>query len=468
MVGSNAHVSTTPSNDARRLSPLDGRYREQVAGLAGYFSEHALFEYRQRVELEWLVYLTTQPAVRAARALAEGEERLLREWMQGLSDAQLERIKAIERTTRHDVKALEYYLKERLAGTSMADLAELVHFCCTSEDVNNLAYGLMLRDGLGHEWRPLAERVVNGVRALAEQTAEDAMLSRTHGQPASPTTVGKELAVFVYRWQRQLDQLAGARFLGKFGGTVGNFNAHVVAYPDAPWEEIARGFVERLGLTYNPLTTQIEPHDYMAELFHGLCRFNTIGVDFCRDMWAYVGLGYFRQRVVGSEVGSSTMPHKVNPIDFENAEANFGLGTELLGHLALKLPVSRLQRDLSDSTALRNVGVGIGYSVLALRSLERAAGIVEVDRGALRHDLEHAWQVLAEPVQTVMRRAGCEAPYERLKELTRGTTVDADDMRRFIEASPLGPDDRRALLDLKPWTYVGLAPRLLRWIRKRR
>jgi adenylosuccinate lyase len=443
------------------VSPLDGRYRDQIAPLAAYFSEEALIRQRVLVEVEWLIALAAEPAIPEVRPFTAEEVAALRGIVTGVDEAAAARVKEIERTTRHDVKAVEYFLKERLAGTALAPVAEFLHFACTSEDINNLAYGRMLQGGLREIWLPQAEKLVAAVAAQAEALRDVPMLAHTHGQPASPTTAGKELAVFVYRWRRQLRRIRDLEYLGKFNGAVGNFNAHTAAYPDAPWEAIARAFVEGLGLTYNPLTTQIEPHDYLAECCHALVRFNTITVDFDRDLWFYISLGYFKQRVVAGEVGSSTMPHKVNPINFENSEANMELSTALLTHLATRLPVSRLQRDLTDSSALRNLGVGIAHSYLALRSALRGLGELSVDRAALERDLDANWEVLAEAVQTVMRKAGHPNPYEKLKELTRGARITAADMRAFIERLDLPSADRARLLTQTPATYTGLAAALV-------
>jgi adenylosuccinate lyase len=446
------------------LSPLDGRYLSQMCGLGHYFSEAALMRYRVRVEVEWLLTMAARPEIDHVRPFSEAERQLLRSWTAAFDEAQALRIKEIEKRTRHDVKAVEYYLKERLVGTSLEEVAESVHFCCTSEDINNLAYSLMLKEGIEEEWRPQAEQLVRQVAALALATRDTALLSRTHGQPATPSTLGKELAVFAYRWQRQLDQLGRVEFPGKFNGAVGGYNTHLVAYPEAPWIEISRTFVEGLGLTFNPLTTQIEPHDAMAELFHLLIRFNTITLDFVRDVWTYISLGYFRQKIARDEVGSSTMPHKVNPIDFENAEGNLGISSALLEHLATKLPVSRLQRDLSDSSALRNIGVAIGHSLLALQSALRGLGKLDVDQETLRNDLEGAWEVLAEAVQTVLRKVGHPGAYEKLKELTRGTAITRDELQAFIRSLELPPADRERLLSLTPATYTGLAGKLAEFI----
>jgi adenylosuccinate lyase len=446
----------------RAVSALDGRYHAQVAPLADYFSEWALIRFRVLVETEWLLALSAHPAIPEVRAFAPEEISLLRRIAEDFNEADAERVKQIERTTNHDVKAVEYFVKERLAPTSLADVREWVHFGCTSEDINNLAHALMLKGGIAGVWLPLAEALVEGVAALAREHAAQPMLARTHGQPASPTTVGKELAVFVARWRRALAQIRDAEYLGKFNGAVGNFNAHVAAYPDAPWEEIARAFVTGLGLSYNPLTTQIEPHDVLAERFHAIIRFNNITLDFDRDVWLYISVGYFKQRLAPGETGSSTMPHKVNPIDFENSEANLGLSNALLDHLANKLPISRLQRDLSDSSALRSMGAGVAHSCIALRSAARGLGKLSVSPEALGRDLADAWEVLAEAVQTVMRKAGHENPYERLKELTRGVGITGESLRAFVADLDLPGEDKARLLAMTPAAYVGLAEQLVR------
>jgi adenylosuccinate lyase len=445
----------------KAISPLDGRYRAQAAALADYFSEYALIRYRVLVEIRWLITLADQPDLPEIRPLTPAERRALESWIADFSEADAARVKEIEQTTQHDVKAVEYYLRERLAATSLADLQPFVHFACTSEDINNLAYGLALKEGISRVWRPAAERLITGVAALAERTRAVPMLARTHGQPATPTTLGKELAVFVARWNRQLDQIDRQEYRGKLNGAVGAYNAHLIAYPSVDWPALARAFVESLGLVFSPLTTQIEPHDYLAELFHTLARFNTIGIDFCRDAWSYISLDYVRQRAAAGEVGSSTMPHKVNPIHFENAEGNFGLSNALLEHLAGKLPLSRLQRDLTDSTVLRSIGTAIGHSLVALRAATRGLERLEVNESALQRDLEGAWNVLAEAIQTVMRKAGYRDAYERLAALTRGQTVTAEDVRRFVASLDLPDADRARLLALTPATYTGLAARLV-------
>jgi adenylosuccinate lyase len=452
----------------RAITLLDGRYASQVGGLADYLSEWALIKYRLLVEIEWLLEMGQRPEITDMRPLTTGEAEHLKTLVEKFDDSAAGRVKEIERATNHDVKAVEYFIRERLAGTSLEDISGWIHFCCTSEDINNLSYALMLRDVLQNEWQPHANRLVSAVTALADATRDTSLLARTHGQPATPTTLGKELAVFVYRWQRQLKQLGQAEYLGKFNGAVGAYNAHAIAYPDAPWEDISKKFVERLGLTFNPLTTQIEPHDFLAEIFHSLIRFNTVTLDFDRDMWAYISLGVFRQKPVKGEIGSSTMPHKVNPINFENSEANLGVSNALLEHLSAKLPVSRLQRDLTDSSTLRNLGPAIGHSLLGLRSALRGLSQIEVDKELLRGELDNAWEVLAEAVQTVMRKHGYGDAYEQMKDLTRGHQITREDIRAFIKSLDLPDDDKHRLLSLTPAAYTGLAGRLVRHISPQR
>jgi adenylosuccinate lyase len=430
----------------RDISPLDGRYASKVALLRDHVSEWALMRRRVQVEVEWLLVLAPHLDPAPLRALHEG-----------FSDEDAEAIKAIEGRTNHDVKAVEYFLRDRVDE----DVRELLHFGLTSEDVNNLAYALMLRDAIGEVWRPAAAELVATVSELARATRDVPLLSRTHGQPATPTTFGKELAVFAARWQRQLDQLGRQEFRGKLNGAVGTYGALVAADPERDWEQVSLRFVEGLGLTWSPLTTQIEPHDWIAELFHLLGRFNAILVDFDRDVWAYVSRGLVRQRVVAGEVGSSTMPHKVNPIDFENSEANAGVSTALGQHMASNLAVSRLQRDLSDSSLLRNAGTVVGHSLLAIRSTLRGLGKIDVDETAMRAELDGAWEVLAEAVQTVMRKRGGEDPYDQLKGLTRGAGIDRDRLQAFVSGLDLDPEDRDRLLRLTPEGYVGLASRLV-------
>ena len=448
----------------RALTPLDGRYASQVAGLADYLSEWALIKHRVRVEIEWLVAMSRRPEIEGMRSLTDGEVGFLKALVEDFDDESAQRIKEIERTTNHDVKAVEYYLQERLKGGSLEDVGQWIHFCCTSEDINNLSYALMVRGGIEDEWLPQARALVEKVAEIAEANRATPLLARTHGQPASPTTLGKEMAVFVHRWRRQLDQIQNAEYLGKFNGAVGSYNAHAVAYPEAPWEEISREFVEGLGLTHNPLTTQIEPHDFLAELFHSLIRFNTITLDFDRDMWGYISLGVFKQTAVKGEIGSSTMPHKVNPINFENSEANIGVSNSLLEHLSTKLPVSRMQRDLSDSSAMRNIGPAIGHSLVGIRSAIRGLRGVEVDEVMLRGELEGSWEVLAEAVQTVLRKNGIPDAYETMKDLTRGQGITREGLHKFLEGLDLLEDDKNRLLELTPATYTGIAESLVRHI----
>ena len=445
----------------RAITPLDGRYAAQLGGLADCLSEWALIKRRVEVEVEWLLEMAARAEIADMRALTGAEQAQLRALVDDFDDAAAMRVKRIERDTNHDVKAVEYYIRERLAGGSMDDVREWVHFCCTSEDINNLAYALMLKAAVRDEWLPRAEALVDSVAALAERYAAAPLLAHTHGQPASPTTLGKELAVFVYRWRRQLRQIRGAEYLGKFNGAVGSYNAHAAAYPNADWQRIAREFVERLGLTHNPLTTQIEPHDYLAEIFHALIRFNTITLDFDRDMWAYISRGVFRQKPVEGEVGSSTMPHKVNPINFENSEANMGVSSALLEHLATKLPVSRLQRDLTDSSALRNLGPAIGHGIVGLRSALRGLRQVAADETLIAAELNAEWETLAEAVQTVMRKQGAGDAYGLLKDFTRGQSVTPAAMREFIGALDLPADDKARLLALTPARYTGIAQALV-------
>ena len=446
------------TNDA--LSPLDGRYANQVEPYARSFSEEALFRQRFRVEVEWLLNLASEPGIGELPSVDGAGAAELRRWVSEFGRGDFERIKEIERRINHDVKAVEYYLKERLGGTGLADRSEFVHFACTSEDINNLAHALMLREGLETAWFPAADALVADVWDMARSLASMPMPSHTHGQPASPTTLGKEMAVFAARWDRQLRSVRGVRLLGKFNGAVGTYGAHTAAYPEVDWVGLSRRFVESLGLGWNPLTTQIEPHDALAEVFHGVVRFNSVLLDFCRDMWEYISRGYLRQKAVAGEVGSSTMPHKVNPIDFENAEANAGISSALLEHLASKLMVSRMQRDLSDSSAMRNMGLGVAHSGLALVGARKGLARVSPAPEFMRSELEGQWEVLAEPIQTVMRRYGMPEPYERLKDLTRGTTVTADEVRRFIKDLGLPPEAERSLLELDPWSYLGLAATL--------
>ena len=448
------------------LSPLDGRYASQLADVSSAFSEAALIRARVRVEVEWLICLASHTAIPGTAPFTTGEAASLREIVNQFNGTDAERVKAIEARTRHDVKAVEYYLAEHLASLGLADRVPFLHFALTSEDVNNLSYALLMANGVRGAWRSRATALIETTRNLAIATRSAPLLALTHGQPATPTTLGKELAVFVARWERQLAHIDRQEYLGKCNGATGTFGAHLIAYPDAPWEEISRGFVEGLGLTYAPLTTQIEPHDWIAETCHGLIRFGQVTLDFARDMWTYISRGVLRQRTVAGEVGSSTMPHKVNPIDFENAEANLGLASALLDHLALKLTVSRLQRDLSDSSALRNLGSAIGYSAVALASATRGLGRVAPDHDAMMRELDDHWEVLAEAIQTVLRAHGITEAYEQMKLLTRGTRVEPSELRDVIASLPLPDDARTRLLELAPATYIGMADDLVRHVIK--
>ncbi len=444
------------------LSPLDGRYSEDVRDLREYFSEYALFKYRFQIEVEWLIHLAERREVTHLEPLSPARVTNIRSWAHGFSLQDVRKIREIEKTTNHDVKAVEYYLKMRLRKEGLAFIQESVHFCCTSEDINNLAYALMLKEGMRGVWIPKAGELVDLTTELANATSDLPMLSHTHGQTASPTTFGKELAVYASRWNRQLEHLKLAQYLGKWNGAVGNYNAHKIAYPNANWEEISRTFVERFGLDFNPTTTQIEPHDYISEVFHMISRFNSITLDFVRDIWFYVSLGYLRQNVNEKQVGSSTMPHKINPIKFENAEANVGISNALLNHLAQKLPISRLQRDLSDSSALRNVGTAIGHSLLALNYTCKGLMDIQVDRNAIHQGLTQSWEVVSEAIQTVMRKSGYSNSYETMKGLTRGKKVTRQLLHDCIDSLDLPESDRIRLIRLSPDTYTGLASCLAR------
>jgi len=445
-------------NSLTAISPIDGRYGSKTADLRPLFSEYGLIRQRVTVEVRWLQSLAACPGIAEIPAFSQASQDQLDQIITGFSEADAQRVKEIERTTNHDVKAVEYLLKEKISDNSeLEKVSEFVHFACTSEDVNNLSHALMLREGRDTVLLPLADRVVEAIRTLAHDYAEQPMLSRTHGQPASPTTLGKEMANVVARLRRQRQQIADVELLGKINGAVGNYNAHLSAYPDVDWAAHARQFVESLGIAWNPYTTQIEPHDYMAELFDAVARFNIIVLDFCRDVWSYISIGYFKQKTVAGEVGSSTMPHKVNPIDFENAEGNLGIANALFDHLALKLPVSRWQRDLTDSTVLRNMGVGFAYSTIAWQSALRGIGKLEVNTARLDADLDANWEVLAEPIQTVMRRYGIDQPYEKLKALTRGQRIDQAGMQVFIDSLELPEPVKAELRALTPGSYIGNA-----------
>jgi adenylosuccinate lyase len=445
------------------LSPVDGRYAARCDELRALFSESGLIGARVRVEVAWLHALAAPGGLAEMRGLAAGDLAVASQIAAQFSEADALEVKTIERETNHDVKAVEYFLKRRLgAHAAWTSRLEFVHFACTSEDINNLAYGLLALEARDRILLPRLESLTEVLRAMAHAHADDAMMSRTHGQPATPTTLGKEVAVFVQRLRQARETLARVPVRGKINGAVGNFNAHVAACPDVEWPALGRRLVESLGLEWNPYTTQIEPHDWMAEYFDALARCNTVLLDLCRDFWGYISLGYFRQKVVAGEVGSSTMPHKVNPIDFENAEGNFGLANALLRFMSDKLPVSRWQRDLTDSTVQRNIGVALAHSDLAVQSVARGLARLEVDHARLAVDLDANWELLAEPIQTVMRRYAVPEAYEQLKELTRGRRVDARAVAAFVERLPIPATEKERLRALTPATYVGLAARLAR------
>ncbi|MBU2712254.1 adenylosuccinate lyase [Zooshikella harenae] len=440
------------------LSPVDGRYSNKTTDLRPFFSEYGLLRYRVEVEIRWLQQLAATPEITEVPPLSSAANAFLEQILEEFDEQEAARIKTIEQTTNHDVKAVEYYLKEQLERQpELVPVKEFVHFACTSEDINNLAHGLMLKNGLDQVLEPTMEQVVEAIRALAHQYANIPMLSRTHGQTATPSTLGKEMANVVARLEHQVIQLKAVKLLGKINGAVGNFNAHLVTYPEVDWPSLALSFVQQLGLSWNAYTTQIEPHDYMAEVFDAVARFNTIVLDFDRDVWGYISLGYFKQKTVAGEVGSSTMPHKVNPIDFENSEGNLGLANAILQHLTAKLPVSRWQRDLSDSTVLRNLGVGFAHSLLAYQSTLKGISKLEINELRIQEDLMSAWEVLAEPIQTVMRRYGIPEPYEKLKALTRGKAITAETLQQFINTLELPESVKQQLLVLTPATYIGNA-----------
>ncbi|HYL60914.1 MAG TPA: adenylosuccinate lyase [Candidatus Acidoferrales bacterium] len=445
------------------ITPIDGRYRARTRMLERYFSEFALIRYRVRIEVEWYLSLADNSEVDALPPLSAATAKKLRAIFTDLSLEDARRVKQLEAETNHDVKAVEYFVKEKIATLDAKLPLEMVHFACTSEDINNLAYALILKEFTRDELIPRIESAVAPIAALAHRYRATPMLARTHGQEASPTTVGKELAIFSARIARQVGQLRAQEFLGKLNGAVGNFNAHHFAYPDVDWLAHSRAFVEGLGLIWNPLTTQIESHDFIAELFGILTRIDTILLGFCRDMWAYISIGYFAQRAVEGETGSSTMPHKINPIDFENCEGNLGVASALFEHLAQKLPVSRWQRDLTDSTAIRSIGTAFGHVIVALASLERGLARVEVNELRIAEDLddEQSWEVVAEAIQTLMRRHHLPRPYETLKELTRGRRIDRKVIDEFVASLPLDGAAKRALSQLSPRNYVGLAARLV-------
>lgn len=441
------------------ISPIDGRYALKCEELKEIFSEYGLIKRRVLVECVWLEALCDAKEIAECKALSASERKALRAIAAEFSVEDAARVKEIERTTNHDVKAVEYFLKGKVAGTSLEKRAEFIHFACTSEDINNMSHALMLRDGKAC-LRAAMDEMTAKIAAYAKEWAKVPMLAHTHGQPASPTTVGKELAVVSARLKRQAGEIDRLVMPAKMNGAVGNFNAHLSAYPKVDWEKLSRKVIESLGLRQNRLTTQIESHDGIAELFDAICRWNSVLTDFDRDVWMYISMGYFKQKTIKGEIGSSTMPHKVNPIDFENSEGNLGLANAVMGFMSSKLPISRMQRDLTDSTTLRNMGVGFGYTLIAIRSTIKGLGKLELNAERLAEDLDRNWEVLAEPIQTVMRKVGMDRPYERLKELTRGRRVNAEIMRDFVEALPLPAEDKARLKKMTPATYTGIAAKL--------
>ena len=446
--------------ELKAVSPIDGRYASKTTPLTDIFSEYGLIAARVLVEVRWLQALAEQPGISELPSLSASSIEALNKIVSDFSEADAEAIKTIERTTNHDVKAIEYFLKDKLEQIpELATAKEFIHFACTSEDINNLSHAVMLQAGK-QTLIPVMNRIIDTLTAYAQAWAAQPMLSRTHGQTASPTTVGKEFANVVARLRRQIAQLEATEILGKINGAVGNYNAHISAYPNIDWQAHGKNFVESLGLTWNPYTTQIEPHDYIAELFHNIARFNTIIIDLDRDIWAYISRGFFKQKQIEGEIGSSTMPHKVNPIDFENSEGNLGLANAVLGHMAEKLPVSRWQRDLTDSTVLRNMGVGFAYSLIAYEATLKGLGKLQLNAEVIDADLDNAWEVLAEPLQTIMRRYGVDEPYEKLKALTRGKKVNAESLAEFIETLDIEQEAKLAMLALTPANYIGQAEQL--------
>jgi len=444
------------------LSPVDGRYASKTDELRSYFSEFGLLKYRVVVEVRWLQKLADITDVKEVPPFSDEANTLLNTIVDNFNEADAQRIKDIEKRTNHDVKAVEYFLKEQVADNAeLQAVTEFIHFACTSEDINNLSHGLMLAEARENVLLPYLDKLISELKRLALEYRDIPMMARTHGQPASPTTMGKEMANVMVRLSRQREQISTVPILGKINGAVGNYNAHISAYPDVDWHTVSESFVNGLGLSWNAYTTQIEPHDYIAELFDAIARFNTILIDFDRDVWGYIALGHFKQKTVAGEIGSSTMPHKVNPIDFENSEGNLGIANALFGHLATKLPISRWQRDLTDSTVLRNLGVGIGYSLIAYQASLKGISKLEVNAGSLAAELDNNWELLAEPIQTVMRRYGIEKPYEKLKELTRGKKVNAEVMAEFIDTLELSDTVKAELKDLSPEKYIGDAIRLV-------
>ena len=440
------------------LSPLDGRYKNKCEELSPFFSEFGLMRYRLKIEILWLKKLVRTPQIKELETITPSHLASLDKLYESFDINDAQRIKDIEKETNHDVKAVEYFIKEKFKNNSdLKDSLEFIHFACTSEDINNLAYALILKEGRDEVLLPVMNEIVNQLSEMAKKYSAQPLLSRTHGQPASPTTVGKEIANVVHRLRRQIIQVQENEILGKINGAVGNYNAHVVAYPNIDWIKFSKEFVSELNLTWNPYTTQIEPHDYISELLDALGRFNTILIDFNRDIWAYISLNYFKQRTVKGEIGSSTMPHKVNPIDFENSEGNLGLANAIFNHLSAELPISRWQRDLTDSTVLRNLGISFGYSLIAYRSSIKGLTKLELNSAVIDEDIDNCWEILAEPIQTVMRRYRVPEPYEKLKELTRGKSINKETIKEFLEKLDIPEDVKKELLMLSPRTYIGNA-----------
>ncbi len=440
------------------ISPVDGRYGSKTTQLRPIFSEYGLIRHRVLVEVRWLQHLAAEEAITEVSPFSSETQNLLNNLVDNFNEQDALRVKEIESTTNHDVKAVEYLLKEKIEGNKELEAVnEFIHFACTSEDINNLSHALMLREARDGVMLKLIDELMTALKTLAKELAAQPMLAHTHGQPASPTTVGKEIANVVYRLQRQIEQIKAVPLLGKLNGAVGNYNAHLSAYPDLNWAEISKNFIESLGLEQNPYTIQIEPHDYIAELFDAFSRFNNIVMDFDRDIWTYISMGFFKQKTIAGEVGSSTMPHKVNPIDFENSEGNIGIANAIFSHLSAKLPISRMQRDLTDSTVLRNLGVGMAHCMIAYQSTLKGISKLQVNAEALNKTLNTNWEVLAEPIQTVMRRYGIEKPYEKLKELTRGNRVTEDDFKAFITNLDIPQEAKDQLISLTPMSYIGNA-----------
>ena len=446
------------------INPIDGRYGEKTAELRPYFSEFGLIYYRVYVEIRWFQFLASQQKIKELPALGDEENNFLEKLIVDFDETEAAIVKSNEATTNHDVKAVEYYLKSKFVASGISSLEkniEFIHFACTSEDINNLSHALMLKDGRDSVLRPLMDELNQKLAEFARDYANLPMLSRTHGQTATPTTLGKEFANVVARLRRQVKQLGAVQIMGKINGAVGNLNAHQVTYPDLDWLAMSEQFVSSLGIIWNPYTTQIEPHDYMAEMFQAMSRFNTILIDFNRDIWSYISIGYFKQRKIEGETGSSTMPHKVNPIDFENSEGNLGIANAIFGHLSEKLPISRWQRDLTDSTVLRNMGTGLAYSLLSYKSTLKGLGKLEINPTALEEDLNRSWEILAEPIQTIMRRHGVEEPYEKLKELTRGQSLKQESIEQMLETLDIPESARTLIRELTPMNYTGLASELV-------